>query len=83
MGFSGGLGSTVLLDVLARNYFPQKQTQAAEKGKGGVHPTLIVLLVAWVPLIVRGVFGVLQAVDYSLSYYNRKFPLPIRRSSSI
>lgn len=35
VGFSGGLGSTVLLDVLARNYFPQKQIQAAEKGKGG------------------------------------------------
>ncbi|KAJ7087102.1 hypothetical protein C8R44DRAFT_752281 [Mycena epipterygia] len=38
--------------------------------RGRLHPTLVLLLVAWVPLIVRGVFGVLQSADFTLSYYN-------------
>lgn len=41
VGFSGGLGCSVLLDVLGQNYFPQKQTTPAanEKGGGGkAHP---------------------------------------------
>ncbi|KAJ7174873.1 hypothetical protein C8R46DRAFT_1081947 [Mycena filopes] len=40
------------------------------KGALGVHPTLILLLVVWIPLIIRGVFGVLQSADFELSYYN-------------
>ncbi|KAH8817733.1 hypothetical protein DL96DRAFT_1623186 [Flagelloscypha sp. PMI_526] len=32
------------------------------KGEGKIHPTLILLLVTWFPLIVRGIFGVLQSV---------------------
>ncbi|KAF7344011.1 hypothetical protein MVEN_01690500 [Mycena venus] len=38
--------------------------------KGGVHPTLMLLLLAWIPLIIRGVFGVIQSADFELSYYN-------------
>ncbi|KAJ7452676.1 hypothetical protein B0H11DRAFT_1927232 [Mycena galericulata] len=38
--------------------------------KGKLHPTLMILLIAWVPLIIRGVFGVLQAADFTLSYYD-------------
>lgn len=41
VGFSGGLGSSVLLDVLSRNYFPQKHTSSAANQKGGggkAHP---------------------------------------------
>ncbi|KAF8995903.1 hypothetical protein BDQ17DRAFT_1330252 [Cyathus striatus] len=34
-----------------------------------VHPTLLILLIAWFPLIVR-VFRVLQSAVWSLSYYN-------------
>lgn len=41
-------------------------------GVQNTHPTLILLLVAWFPLIVRGIFGILQAAIWSLSYYNRK-----------
>lgn len=40
-----------------------------------IHPTLILLLIAWFPLIVRGIFGVLQSADWGLSYYNRMHPL--------
>ncbi|KAH8824712.1 hypothetical protein DL96DRAFT_1614795 [Flagelloscypha sp. PMI_526] len=40
------------------------------KGEGRIHPTLILLLVTWFPLIVRGVFGVLQSAVWGLSYYN-------------
>jgi len=35
------------------------------------HPTLILLTIAWFPLIIRGIFGVLQSGVWSLSYYNR------------
>ncbi|KAJ7493758.1 hypothetical protein FB451DRAFT_1164630 [Mycena latifolia] len=38
--------------------------------KDGVHPTLVILLIAWIPLIVRGIFGVLQSADFELSYYD-------------
>ncbi|KAJ7722898.1 hypothetical protein DFH07DRAFT_284352 [Mycena maculata] len=38
--------------------------------KGKLHPTLVVLLIAWIPLVIRGVFGVLQSADFSLSYYD-------------
>ncbi|KAJ7935832.1 hypothetical protein B0H13DRAFT_2649496 [Mycena leptocephala] len=37
---------------------------------GAVHPTLVLLLIAWIPLIVRGTYGVLQSADFALSYYN-------------
>ncbi|KAH8824685.1 hypothetical protein DL96DRAFT_1614731 [Flagelloscypha sp. PMI_526] len=40
------------------------------KGESRIHPTLIVLLVTWFPLMVRGIFGVLQSAVWSLSYYN-------------
>ncbi|KAJ7257816.1 hypothetical protein C8J57DRAFT_1234952 [Mycena rebaudengoi] len=35
-----------------------------------IHPTLIVLLLAWLPLMIRGVFGILQSVIFELSYFN-------------
>ncbi|KAJ7321701.1 hypothetical protein DFH08DRAFT_1033720 [Mycena albidolilacea] len=38
--------------------------------KSGVHPALMLLLLAWMPLIVRGSFGVIQSADFELSYYN-------------
>nr|GAT51314.1 predicted protein [Mycena chlorophos] len=34
------------------------------------HKTLVVLLITWLPLIVRGVFGVLQSADFNLSYFD-------------
>ncbi|KAF8156103.1 hypothetical protein B0H34DRAFT_716194 [Crassisporium funariophilum] len=40
------------------------------RGKRTTHPTLILLTVAWIPLIIRGIFGVLQSGIWSLSYYN-------------
>ncbi|KAJ7205863.1 hypothetical protein B0H12DRAFT_453454 [Mycena haematopus] len=42
------------------------------RARGGrVHPTLVLLLIASIPLIVRGTYGVLQSADFNLSYYNR------------
>lgn len=38
------------------------------------HPTLILLTITWFPLIIRGIFGILQAAIWNLSYYNRKLP---------
>jgi apolipoprotein N-acyltransferase len=35
-----------------------------------IHPTLIILLITWFPLIIRGIFGVLQSAVWDLSYYN-------------
>ncbi|KAJ7493703.1 hypothetical protein FB451DRAFT_1122272 [Mycena latifolia] len=35
-----------------------------------IHPTLIVILLAWFPLMVRGTFGILQSAIFQLSYFN-------------
>ncbi|KAJ7610481.1 hypothetical protein FB45DRAFT_844596 [Roridomyces roridus] len=64
------LACNLLLLVVILATIRQDHRMRAEKGERGTHPTLILLSVAWIPLIVRGIFGVLQAVDYSLSYYN-------------
>ncbi|KAJ7696951.1 hypothetical protein B0H17DRAFT_1197691 [Mycena rosella] len=52
----------VILLVTARNDHRAR--------KSGLHPTVVLLLIAWIPLIVRGVFGVLQSADFALSYYD-------------
>ncbi|KAF7331523.1 hypothetical protein MKEN_00031200 [Mycena kentingensis (nom. inval.)] len=58
----------LLLIILVTIRQSRKMRKAA--GESGVHPTLWVLLITWVPLIIRGVFGVLQSADFELSYYN-------------
>jgi hypothetical protein len=35
-----------------------------------MHPTLVLLLVIWFPLIIRGTFGVLQAAVYDVSVFS-------------
>ncbi|KAJ7336951.1 hypothetical protein DFH08DRAFT_1082955 [Mycena albidolilacea] len=35
-----------------------------------VHPTLILILLAWFPLTVRGTFSILQSAIFQLSYFN-------------
>ncbi|KAF7343954.1 hypothetical protein MVEN_01684400 [Mycena venus] len=35
-----------------------------------VHPTLVLILLAWFPLMVRGTFGILQSAIFELSYFN-------------
>ncbi|KAF8991059.1 hypothetical protein BDQ17DRAFT_1546988 [Cyathus striatus] len=35
-----------------------------------VHSTLVILLVTWIPLFIRGVFSVFQSALWRLSYYN-------------
>jgi hypothetical protein len=34
-----------------------------------IHPTLVILLVCWFPLIIRGIFGVLQSAVWSVSNF--------------
>ncbi|PPR00400.1 hypothetical protein CVT24_004478 [Panaeolus cyanescens] len=41
-----------------------------KRGVKKTHPTLILLVIVWFPLITRGIFGVLQSSVWSLSYYN-------------
>ncbi|KAJ7208556.1 hypothetical protein GGX14DRAFT_111776 [Mycena pura] len=35
-----------------------------------VHPTLVIIVLAWFPLMARGTFGILQSADFKLSYFN-------------
>ncbi|KAJ7168003.1 hypothetical protein C8R46DRAFT_259365 [Mycena filopes] len=56
----------VILLITARN----DRRSGGRKGVLRVHPTLVLLIVTWVPLIIRGVFGVLQSADFVLSYYD-------------
>jgi hypothetical protein len=44
--------------------------------KGKVHPTLLLLLLAWIPLIVRGTYGVLQSADFAVRLHSVQ-PRPI------
>jgi hypothetical protein len=53
---------TILATILGRK----------RAGEVKTHPTLIILLIAWFPLIIRGIFGILQSAVWNLSYYNRK-----------
>jgi hypothetical protein len=39
-----------------------------------MHPTLVLLLIVWFPLIIRGTFGVLQAAVYDVSVLFQLFP---------
>ncbi|KAJ7038999.1 hypothetical protein C8F04DRAFT_1034191 [Mycena alexandri] len=56
----------VILLITARN----DRRTGGRKGFLRVHPTLVVLTITWIPLIIRGVFGVLQSADFVLSYYD-------------
>ncbi|KAJ7450292.1 hypothetical protein B0H11DRAFT_321900 [Mycena galericulata] len=45
--------------------------RSASGAKGPkIHATLVLILLAWFPLMVRGVFGILQSVIFELSYLN-------------
>ncbi|KAJ6553601.1 hypothetical protein DFH09DRAFT_1166976 [Mycena vulgaris] len=63
-------GNALLLIIILVTIRNNRRDGDARKKKGTVHPTLILLLIAWFPLIVRGIFGILQAAVFSLSYYN-------------
>ncbi|KAJ7690105.1 hypothetical protein B0H17DRAFT_1065511 [Mycena rosella] len=63
-------GNAILLGIILVTIRNNRRDGDARKKKGTVHPTLTLLLIAWFPLIVRGIFGILQASVFSLSYYN-------------
>ncbi|KAJ7198098.1 hypothetical protein GGX14DRAFT_525881, partial [Mycena pura] len=63
-------GNALLLFIILVTIRNNRRDGDLRNKKGTVHPTLILLLIAWIPLIVRGVFGILQACVFSLSYYN-------------
>ncbi|CAK5270687.1 unnamed protein product, partial [Mycena citricolor] len=63
-------GNALLLGIILITMRNNRRDGDARRRPGTVHPTLVLLLVAWFPLIVRGIFGILQACVWSLSYYN-------------
>ncbi|KAK6983811.1 hypothetical protein R3P38DRAFT_3112452 [Favolaschia claudopus] len=63
-------GNVFLLGVILVTMRNNRRDGDSRKKKGSVHPTLWLLFAAWFPLIARGVFGILQACSWSLSYYN-------------
>ncbi|KAF8172233.1 hypothetical protein K438DRAFT_1981685 [Mycena galopus ATCC 62051] len=58
----------VILLITARN--DRRSGSSTRKACFRIHPTLVLLLVAWIPLIVRGTYGVLQSADFELSYFD-------------
>ncbi|KAJ7437260.1 hypothetical protein B0H11DRAFT_2255605 [Mycena galericulata] len=62
--------NVMLLFVIIATMRNNRRDGDSRNKKGGVHPTLVILFIAWFPLIVRGMFGVLQSGIWSLSYYN-------------
>ncbi|KAF7321165.1 hypothetical protein HMN09_00204700 [Mycena chlorophos] len=64
------VGNALLLIFILVSIRNNRRDGDSRNRKGTVHPTLILLLIAWFPLIVRGIFGLLQAFDWSMSYYN-------------
>ncbi|KAJ7257807.1 hypothetical protein C8J57DRAFT_1185760 [Mycena rebaudengoi] len=62
--------NTFLLFIIVVTVRNNRRDGDSRGKKGSVHPTLILLLLAWFPLIIRGVFGVLQSAVFDLSYYN-------------
>nr|GAT48811.1 predicted protein [Mycena chlorophos] len=64
------VGNALLLIFILVSMRNNRRDGDSRNRKGTVHPTLILLLIAWFPLIVRGIFGLLQAFDWSMSYYN-------------
>ncbi|CAK5265812.1 unnamed protein product [Mycena citricolor] len=62
--------NTALLFVILATIRDNRRDGDARGRKGTTHPTLVLLFIAWFPLIVRGIFGLLQACVWSLSYYN-------------
>lgn len=60
-------GNAMLLGIILVTIRNNRRDGDARGKKGSVHPTLVLLLIAWFPLIVRGVFGILQASVFSVS----------------
>lgn len=58
------INALLIISILHTIWKDKKKVHSRPNGK--VHPTLIILAVAWLPLIVRGVFGVLQAAIWSV-----------------
>ncbi|KAJ7690102.1 hypothetical protein B0H17DRAFT_595520 [Mycena rosella] len=61
-------GNAMLLLLIIVTIRNNRRDEDARNKKGTVHLTLMLILIAWFPLIVRGVFRILQASIFSLSY---------------
>ncbi|KAK7046411.1 hypothetical protein R3P38DRAFT_3388262 [Favolaschia claudopus] len=53
--------NAALLAIILVTIRNNRRTAPRKNGWFGVHPTLVVLLVTWVPLIVRGTYGILHS----------------------
>lgn len=61
LAFSVFLGGTIVYTIV------EQKRQGDFKGSRSAHPTLLLLLVAWVFLLARGIWGMLQASVNDLS----------------
>jgi hypothetical protein len=60
-------GNAMLLAIILVTMRNNRRNGDSRGKKGTVHPTLWLLFIAWFPLIVRGIFGILQASVFSVS----------------
>jgi hypothetical protein len=58
--------NTLLLGILLVTIRNNRRDGDSRGKKSTVHPTLILLLIAWFPLIIRGIFGVLQSAVFDV-----------------
>ncbi|KAJ6620485.1 hypothetical protein B0H10DRAFT_1946037 [Mycena sp. CBHHK59/15] len=60
----------VAILITIRNNLRYGDRSNRKRSGPGIHLTLILILLAWFPLMVRGVFGILQSVIFGLSYFD-------------
>jgi hypothetical protein len=63
-------GNAALLIIILVTIRNNRRDGDSRRKKGTVHPTLWLLFIAWFPLIVRGIFGILQAAVFSVRLRN-------------
>jgi hypothetical protein len=63
-------GNALLLGIILVTMRNNRRDGDPRRKKGTVHPTLWLLFIAWFPLIVRGIFGILQASVFSVRSFS-------------
>lgn len=76
-------GNALLLGIILVTMRNNRRDGDTRRKKGTVHPTLWLLFIAWFPLIVRGIFGILQASVFSVSSFSSFAWSPSRYSARL
>lgn len=61
-----------LIGIVGKTILDEKKQVEKEGRLWKPHKTLVILQITCLPLIVRGIFGILQACSWSFSFYNCK-----------